>query len=158
MKNTHQMLVFMSLLFEVTTLTALVNKSMKASITVHERTVCMVGNSRLSPADLLCWHADVIVAFFFFQNSCSTLLFRLVLWSPAKPHIQSYFTRDTHDDKRHLDLPQRDEDHAFKTELPSVESVSSTNIKRKIVFSTLGRELGRVYLEIKSCDLFVSFL
>lgn len=64
MKNTHQMLVFMILLSEVTTLTAGVNKSVEASIIEHERRVCIDGNSTFSPADWLCWHADVIVAFF----------------------------------------------------------------------------------------------
>lgn len=79
MKNTHQMLVFMILLSEVTTtLIAQVNKLMKVSIIEHERRVCMDENRGLSPADLLCWPVDAIAAFVQY-NSRSILLSKLVL-------------------------------------------------------------------------------
>ncbi len=76
MTNTHQMLVFTILLFEVTTtLTARVNKSMKASIIEHERRVCMDGNNRISPrrlALLACW-CDCCFSIIAAVHYCSNL-------------------------------------------------------------------------------------
>lgn len=46
MKSTDQIHIFMIVLFEVTTLSAQVNKFMKASITEHERGVCLDANGK----------------------------------------------------------------------------------------------------------------
>lgn len=84
MKNRHQMLVFMILLFDVTTThTAQVNKSMKTSITEHERSFLWM---ETADSPLQTCFVGVLMGLLLFYNSCSTLLFKLVVWSPAKPH------------------------------------------------------------------------
>lgn len=148
MKNTHQMLVFMILRFEVTTtLTARVNKSMKASMTEHERRVWKQQTLPCRRALLACW------CFFYCCFSIiAAVHFKTCRLIPCwATHTHKQFLPETRMKiKRHLD-----EDRAFEVDLLSV---SSTDINRKVYFLTLAAELGQVYQKIKSCNFFVSLL
>lgn len=109
MKNIHHMLIFMILLFEVaTTLTARVNKSVKASIIEHKKEGLYGWKQQTIPcrfALLACW-CDCCFSVIAAVHYCSNLSSDPWL-SHTHKHTQCCFTRGIYEDKTTPGFPKK---------------------------------------------------